>query len=510
VSRSAVLLALLAFALVGLAPVVSMFLRVDGADLAAVFQPRTLELLGRTLGLGLASASLALCCGGTYGFLVSRTDLPWAGFLRTAGVVPLLLPPLILAVSWSAMTTIRGGWATILVMAVSTFPLVAMYTARAFERIDARREEAALLAGGLGAVVRMELPLVLPSAACAACFAFCFAINDFTVPDYVSSIGPKYNVYADEVFSNWRSAGDSGRAVASALPLVLLTLAALIPAIQLRRRTLLDVQGGDFRRPAPLELGPWRWPAFGLCLALFAVTVAAPLGRLLFEAGGGPRGWSLGAFSSAFSRSLELGREQLRTSLWMSTAAALLCLPVALVLGHALDRSRNFALQAVVLLPLSVPAILFGIGNIAFWNRPLTGALYDSSWMAVVLMVGRFAPLAILALAAGVAMVDRRQEDAAALAGAPPHRTLLWIVGPQLWGALCGSATLVFVLSMREIDAAVFVPAANSTAMFKLYNQVHFGREDFVAATALLVVAFVLLPGLLWSLFVRRRLEVLP
>jgi hypothetical protein len=39
---------------------------------------------------------------------------------------------------------------------------------------------------------------------------------------------------------------------------------------------------------------------------------------------------------------------------------------------------------------------------------------------------------------------------------------------------------------------------------------VHFGRDDFVAALALIVVFFVLLPGLLWSLFARERLEVLP
>jgi ABC-type spermidine/putrescine transport system permease subunit II len=83
-------------------------------------------------------------------------------------------------------------------------------------------------------------------------------------------------------------------------------------------------------------------------------------------------------------------------------------------------------------------------------------------------------------------------------------------VAPPLLPALLGGATLVFVLAMREIDAAILVPAANGTVLFRLYNAVHFGRDDFVAALALLVVFFVLLPGLLWSLFARRRLEFLP
>jgi iron(III) transport system permease protein len=424
--------------------------------------------------------------------------------------LPLLFPPLVLAMSWAAMSPLRGAWATILVLAMSTFPLVALYVARAAERIDARREEAALLAGGLGAVLRLEAPLVLPSALCGACFAFAFAVNDFAVPDYLSSVGPKYNVYADEVFASWRSDRDPGRAVAAALPLVLLSVAALVPALELRRRTPLDVLDGDFRRPAPLRLGAWRWPALGFALALLAIAALAPLARLVFESGGGPRGFSLATMRAAFARAFELARSNLRTSLTVASGAALVSVPLALVIGHALERSRSRLAQLALIVPIAVPAILFGIGNIALWNRPTTAALYDSPWMVVVLLVGRFLPLAALAFAAAAAMLDPRLEEAARLAGARPARRLFRIVAPPLTGALAGGAALVFVLSMRELDAAIFVPAANGTVMFRVYNAVHFGRDDFVAALALLVVFFVALPGLAWSLFGRGRMEVLP
>jgi len=46
--------------------------------------------------------------------------------------------------------------------------------------------------------------------------------------------------------------------------------------------------------------------------------------------------------------------------------------------------------------------------------------------------------------------------------------------------------------------------------MFRVFNAVHFGRDDFVAAMALLLVFLILLPGTLWAVFSRRRLEVLP
>jgi len=512
VSRPLVAAALAVFALLALGPVACMLARVGADDLAGVLGARTLALLGRTLLLGLGSAALAALLGLVFGFLTARTDVPGAGLWRALGVVPLLVPPLVLAMSWAGLCSLRGGLATVLVLALSTFPLVALYSARAWERIDGRREEAALLAGGLGAVLRMELPLVLPSAACAACFAFVFAVNDFAVPDYVSSIGPKYNVYADEVFASWRSDQAVGHAVAAALPLVALTLLALVPALGLRRRQPLASFEGDFRRPAALVLGRWRAPALAFVLGVLALAVFLPLGRLVWEAGGGARGFAPARLQASFARALELGRGNLQTSLTMALVAALACVPLALVLGHALERAGRWAwlAQFACVLPLAVPAILFGIGNIALWNRPLTGALYDSPAMVAVLHVGRFAPLAVLAAAAGVAMLDPRLEEAARLAGARPARRLLVIVAPPLARALLGGATLVFVLAMRELDAAILVPAANGTILFRLYNAVHFGRDDFVAALALLTVFFVALPGVLWALFGRGRLEVLP
>lgn len=511
-SRPLVLAALVLFAVAGLVPLCLMFGRVGSEELQTVFTERSFQLLSRTALLGAGAACTALVLGLPFGWLTARTDVPCASAWRALGILPLLLPPLVLAMSWAPLTDWRGGSATTFLLGLATFPLVALFTARALERVDSRREEAARLAGGLGAIVRMELPLVLPSALCAATFAFVFAINDFAVPDYVSSIGPKYNVYADDVFASWRSSQDTGKAVAAALPLVALTLLALLPALELRRRTPLAAFDGDFRRPQDVPLGWLRVPASIFVLLVLAVAVFVPMTRLVYEAGGGSSGFSLAHVRDSFGKALDLARTNLQSSIVYATLAALACIPIAVVLGHALGRSTRWAriTTSVVVLPVAVPAILFGIGMIATWNRPATGAFYDSGWMVVLLYAGRFATFAILCFAAGSAMFDPRIEEAARLAGAGPVRRLLHVVVPALWPAVVGGATLVYVFSMRELDAAIFVPAANGTVLFRLYNAVHFGRDDFVAALALLVILFVILPGLVWSLFARKRMEVLP
>ncbi|HED66450.1 MAG TPA: iron ABC transporter permease [Planctomycetes bacterium] len=524
-SRSLVSAALGVFVLAGLLPLAVMASRVGSDDLAAVFTARTASLLGRTLALGGGTALGALLLGLPFGFLVARTDLPGASLWRTLGVVPLLLPPLLIAMTWAVLWPgLRGAAGTVFLLSLSTYPLVAIFTARAFERIDAASEEAALLAGGLGAVVRMELPLVLPAALTGATFAFAFAINDFGVPDYVSSVGPKFNVYADEIKLQWDQVGRTGAAVASSIPLVLVTFAALLLALRLRRRGAMGSMGTGFRTPAPLALGRWRWPALAFVLAVLGAALVVPIARLVWEAGAMDRQLGerdgLAALGAGFSTlrhefgvALELARADLARSILYSAGAALVCVPVGLVLGHALERTRARAsrlLEACVILPIAVPALLFGIGEIATWNHAATARFYDGGAMATWLFIGRFSPFAILVLSGAVAALPAAGEEAAALAGAGPIRRLLFVVAPSLGGSLAASFVLVFVFAMRDLDSAILVPAANKTAIFRVFNGVHFGRDSYVAALSLLLVIAILLPGTLWALFARKRLEVLP
>ncbi len=513
-SRPLLILALVALAITGLGPLAMMASRVgqDPSVLAELLDERTLSLLGRTLLLGSGAAGLALVLGAPFGFLTARTNLPGASTLRTLALVPLILPPLLLAVSWTVLLpNLRGAPMTILMMGLSTFPIVALFTAKAARRIDARREEAALLSGGLRAALRMEWRLLLPAALSGACFAFLFAASDFAVPDFVSSVGPKFNVYADEVFASWQVSSNDARAVATALPLVILIMMALLPALALRRRGTLGTLDSDFVAPSPLDLGSLRWPLAALAWALVALGALIPIGRMVFEAGGGPEGWKLTRMQLAFVRAIDLCRENLLASLGYSAAAATLAVPLGLVLGHAISRWRfGWLLELLALLPLAAPAILFGIGNIALWNTPMTHAVYTSGGMVIMMYLGRFLAFPTLISAGAVASLNPELEQAAELACASPTRRLLRIVAPSILPSLIGGWMLTFILAMRELDAAILVPAANDTAMFRMFNAVHFGRSDFVAALALLIIFITITPGLLWRLFGGREIEVLP
>jgi iron(III) transport system permease protein len=560
-SRPLVIVALALFAALSLAPLAAMFGAVEAQDLSGLLEPRTWSLLGRTIGLGLGVAAASLAIGIPFGFLVARTDIPGARALRLLGVLPLFVPTLLVAMVWTTYSEARGAPMATWVLALSNFPLVSVFVARAAERIDQRLEESARSCGGWRAVLRTDFGLILPAALCGACLAFTFAVNDFAVPDYVSSVGPKFNVYADEVFSKWNQFQRPGLAAASSIPLVALTLLALVPALSLRRRGALSTLRGGFRPPRRLPLGRLRWPAAAAAATVVSLASLAPLGRLMFEASGGPWRWQplvvqaalegrslptpaevaqmsgegrrpdpgaysmLGAawavvpgqlqqFRSAMGRALDRSRDDLRRSLTYAVAAATAATALGLILGHAIERARSRlagrALEFASLLPLAAPATLFGIGIIVVHGGPATADLYQSEWMPPIVFVGRLATFAVLILAGAVASLSPELEEAAATSGLRPARRLFSIVAPNLSGALAGSWILVFAFAMRELDAGILVPAANRTAIVRVFNGVHFGRDDWVAALSLLLVFTILLPGILWMLFSRRRLEVLP
>ncbi|MEM7516221.1 MAG: hypothetical protein AAF368_04760, partial [Planctomycetota bacterium] len=150
VSKPLVALCALLFAVIALGPVFVMFTKTSGEDVLRLFDERTLSLLGRTLKAGLGAALVAILLGAPYGWIVARTNVFARDLLRPLGLLPLILPPLYVAMTWSQVSDIRGALGTILSLGFGSFPLVALFTAKAAERIDARHVEAALLTGGPG------------------------------------------------------------------------------------------------------------------------------------------------------------------------------------------------------------------------------------------------------------------------------------------------------------------------------------------------------------------------
>ncbi len=521
--------AALFFALFVLVPLGAMFAptfcAADGSFTLALYGRMLREATDRTelwnsLYLGTATAGVATLLGGGFAWVTCATDLPGARWLRPLGVLPLVVPPIVVAMGFADVWPVAGFWPCALLLGIAFAPFVAVLGARGLRSVDGRQYEAALLARRRARAELLLLRSALPEFLAGAFLAFLFALAERGVPEFLTVKGKTWHTYAEGIFRRWsmRAAGLGPDAVhgpvVAAVPLVLVLAAALALALWLRARA-----SGRASVPLPTRvLGRWRWPALTVPALYLAAGVGLPVIVMARWAMGSTQvdaPLSIATLRANLNAALTQAGGDLAHTIAVAGGAALLALVAGLPLARAAARRWGVVEHASVL-PLAVPAILLGIGFVHAYNGPHVAGLYactidfyDSPAILVVAYAARFLPFAVLTLAGAQRRVPRTLDEVAILSGRPAVVRALRIHLPLLAPAALSAASLLFVLGLRELDTAVVLPAGNDTVVRRLANVVHFGGEDMGGALALLLLLVaVLVPGLV-VLVTGRRLQSL-
>lgn len=480
---------------------------------------RQLVLLGRSVLLSAIAAAIALLIGVPIGLLVSRTDLPGRHALWLLCLPPLIVPPYINAVAWVelagergllsqvlmhgfglqrapfAMYSIGGGaWA----LAASFWPLVALLSAAAFRAVDGSSEDSARLDGGQWAVVRhVTLPLAAPAVAAGALFVFLLAMTELGTPDLLY-----LKVYTTELYTHFVGSFDAAAAGASCTLLLgaaFLTIALMWAAAS---RSEISPFLGERTPPTDFRLGKWRGPAVVLVVMTLAVTVGLPLGTLAAKAGG------VQNYATALRSSLAQCTNSLWYAFWGAAAGTVLALPMSYIVCRGRSRWR-WPLTAIALVPVAIPGIVTGIGLAVLWNRaavlhwlPQTwlalpgGYVWAVDWRSVVMPIGyaaRFAPFAMGAAASALLQMDRSFEEAAAVAGASWWQRMRRVVVPLIKRGIIAGWAIVFILGMREVATSILVhPPGRDTLAIRLFQMMHYGADEQVAALSIILIAVTL------------------
>src|SRR5690606_13984067 len=206
---------------------------------------------------------VSLVLGLGHAWVTYRTDLPGAAVLGPLGALPLVLPPILVAMGFSDFADTRGFLACALLLGVSYTPFVAVLAARGLRSIDGRAYEAALLARGRGRAERWLLRAILPEVFAGCLLAFIFVVSEHGVPEFLTVKGKAWHTYAEGIFAKWtrRNTGVDHAAVASpivaAVPLVLIIGLSLLVALRLRGKA----PRGEAHPLPRRRMGGWRWPA---------------------------------------------------------------------------------------------------------------------------------------------------------------------------------------------------------------------------------------------------------
>ena len=501
----------------------------------AITTESNLLALRHSLEISLTAMLGATVLGAFLAWLVARTDLPGRGALRTALVLPFLIPPFIGALAWLQILgpvgylnklymalsgssepfwNIYGPDGIILVMMLHEYPTVFITVLGGLERMNPELEEAAQISGArIFRVMRdVTLPLMLPTIAAGALLVFITNIANFGVPA-VLGFSENYYVLTTQIYNAvTKSAQPNSLNIAAAMSILLGLVSAL--GILLQRFYLsgkeFAVISGKSMQPNVVRLGVHRYWLLAVALAIVLVTTVAPLVAILLTAlvrayGLPPLPENL-TFQNFYDVLMlnEAARRGIVNSIGLAVAAATIISILSAFIAYIIVKTKmrgRALLDFISNAPYTLPGTVVALAMILAWLKPIPlidFRLYNTIWILLIAYVARYLAFGVRTAAGSLAQVHASLEEAARVSGAGWLQAFRDIVVPLIRPGLFAGWFLVFIPSLRELTiSALLWSTRNETIGVVVFNLQQSGNTSASAALAVIMIIVLLLANVL-------------
>ncbi len=491
------------------------------ANYAAAFgRARHVDAMINTLKMSSVVAVMTAFIGVPLAWSVSRTDVPWRGFLHLSVIAAFIIPPFLGAIGWILLAGPNAGWLNkgwvaltgapqgpfnifsfwglCFVIALSVFPLVYIFVTSALDLISSEMEEAAAIhgAGPFRATFAVTLPLVLPAILGATIIVFLESMALYGTPALIA-IPARFNVATTQLSVFFEFPLRVEVAAAFALPLVGVTAALLLlQRLILARRGHVAVGGKGGERRI-VRLGRWRWLFFGHGVLVSLLAVVLPAGVLLQTALS--RAWArtpsldnltLQNFRFILFEQMTV-RDAIANTMAYSAITATVCGVIGFATAYVVQRRLlpyAGGLAFLTLAPFAVPGIVLAICfYAAYAGEPFQ--LYGTGTLVVLAFITRFLPISFVSSASGVRGIHPELEEAVRILGGNRFTVLSQVVAPLLKKTMLGAWILVFIISTRELSTATFLtgPASRVISILTL-DLSEQGQYEVLAAMGVLLL----------------------
>jgi iron(III) transport system permease protein len=458
-------------------------------------EDRQIMLFANSLILAGAAAFFSLIIGVPLGFLIARTNIYFRKYFKYLYLTPLIIPPHVHAIAWIYLLgtkgqlnelfsfTIYGIKGAILVLTLSYFPIITLFTLSGLKNMDNRLEEAGMMMTSRFHVLRkITLPLIMPNIIAGTILVMIFAISNYGVPSLL-----RLNTYPVEIFVQFSAFYDSEKAVALSLPLMLIIFIFITIQYNYTKERPFIIIGSDRKNPHILALSYWRIPCTGFVIFVMLLSAVIPMFILITESG------SLVAFKIAF----KTAHKQILNSFVLSFTAATLTVILSFFISYILEKTRwrgREILDSLCFIPFAIPGAILGIGLIKIWNRPSANLIYESFIIVIIAYVARFGFLSIKTVSGNIRQINTNLEDAAILSNASWITRVLKIWFPLAKSGLLAGWSITFICCMGDLGTTMLVvPPGKETLSIRIYTLMHYGAGNLVACLCLILVCMTLL-----------------
>jgi iron(III) transport system permease protein len=475
-----------------------------------------------TLELGLGSLVIAMVVG-TYLAWAASVLPPRLRFLKILPIFPIILPAVSAIVGWVFLLSPVPGYLNaalrhlpwwsdrldgpfdiyslpfiMIITGLSLASFVYLFVSSGFENINGELIEAAQVAGSsrAGVFFKVVLPLLRPSLVYGGGVALLLGLGQFTAPLLLGRNQGVSVLTTDMYFATTNTPPNYAQAAAIGSPLLIFGIAVLwANRVLLGDSSRFVTHGGKggFRQGTPgSKLAVVSILIFTLVSSIlpFLALVAVSLTR--FWTGTiDPSTWTLDAYRQL------LDEPAITSAIWnsvsLSLAAVAIALPAGYITASLLRRGRQHRITSpildfIVAMPLSIPAVIFGVGFLlVYTNQPLV--LYGTKWVLVLIYVTLMIPFSTRMQLAGMAALGDSYNEASRVCGAGLVRTQLSIMAPLMRGTFGGAAALMFVLLTHEFAASLLVRGSQTQVMGTiLYDYYENGTYPLVACISIVMV----------------------
>ncbi|VAW43287.1 Ferric iron ABC transporter, permease protein, partial [hydrothermal vent metagenome] len=468
-------------------------------------QPRTLQILGNTLGLALSVTAAATLLAVPLAWLTTCTDLPGKRFWAVLVALPLVVPSYVAAYLFASILTPKGllqqllqpifgierlpnfyGFpGAFLVLTLVSYPFIFLTVRSALKRMDPALVEAARSLGlsPVQAFWRVTLPYLRPSISAGGLLVMLYTLRDFgavTMLQYSTFTRIIYNRYMGYKLD-----------MAAAMALVLVLVTAVILYLEQRSRGKAHyarVSVGVARAQKPMKLGAWRWLAFAFAgLISFWALILPSLGLAYWFWRGLNQDWAVKSLTAAQSNVgsllslLEPAWHSLSASLLGAGLAMLLALPIAILIVRRPGRLSRL-LERISYASFALPGIVVALAYVYFGTN-YAQSLYQTLPMLLIVYVILFIPQAVGAQRSSLLQVSGNLEEAAQSLGKRPFAIFRQITLPLVRPGMLAGGTLVFLTTMKELPATLILsPLGFNTLSADIWSNI--GEAFFARAAA--------------------------
>jgi len=459
----------------------------------------TLEALGNGLILSTAVATACVLLALPLAWLTHATDMPMRRAFRLILNLPLAVPSYVsgfvvvaaagpsgwlqeyLAPMGIRLPEIYGFNGAFLALMFS-FPYVLIPLQAALARTDSRLWEAARSLGATPtrAFFQVILPRLRGAIGAGALLVALYVMSDFGAVSLLRFKSLSYVIYV-----RYQSLFDRDEAIFLALILAFVAIGFVAIYRLIRGRDEARASKGVAQSWPRVELGVWRWPAFGFCTLTALLGVGLPASTVLVWL---VRGLGLGNTIGNLTT-------ETWSTFWISLLAAVVTVMVAIIpalLGRYGHPGVAKVVHASSHVGYALPGIVVAL-SLVFFTIRFAGPLYQTASMLVFAYVVLFLPLALGALEDGFRSQNPRLYDAARSLGCRPLGAWTRVILPSAKGAMLAGFLIVFMSVIKELPATLLLSPLNfGTLATRIWMLT---EEAFFTAAAPPIIVILLLAG---------------